>query len=65
MRRPLIFPSFFIMLFLLCTTMVNAQNNQIQTDAVDIKQLILEIEKNPEDLSLHEKYLKASGFTKW
>ncbi len=65
MRRPFIFSSFFIMLFLLCTTLVSAQNNQSPTDDVDIKQLILEIEKNPEDLSLHEKYLKASGFTKW
>ncbi len=34
-------------------------------DPEELSNLRKEIEKNPADLDLHEKYLKASGFTKW
>ena len=34
-------------------------------DPEELNTLRKEIEKNPADLDLHEKYLKASGFTKW
>ncbi|MEO5947704.1 MAG: redoxin family protein [Chitinophagaceae bacterium] len=34
-------------------------------DLEELNNLRKEIEKNPADLDLHDKYLKASGFTKW
>ncbi len=34
-------------------------------DPEELSNLRKEIEKNPADLDLHDKYLKVSGFTKW
>src|SRR5258706_5409343 len=36
-----------------------------QTDPTEINQLRVATEQKPDDLDLHEKFLKATGFSKW
>ena len=40
-------------------------NEKAPPDPAEITKLELAIEKNPDDLDLHDKYLKATQFTKW
>ncbi len=40
-------------------------NEKAAPDPAEINKLRLAIEQNPADLDLHDKYLKATGFSKW
>lgn len=68
MKKQFIISSGFILL-LLNVFLVNAfsQGNMDKNPAskADINQIRQSIEKNPSDLDLHDKYLKATEFTKW
>ncbi len=51
-------------LFLL-VTYASAQEKEKAVDPAEIAKLKAAIDANPSDLSAHEAFLKASGFTKW
>jgi thiol-disulfide isomerase/thioredoxin len=38
---------------------------KFQADPAEVSKLRAEIEQNPDNLELHDKYLKATGFSKW
>lgn len=45
--------------------MAQPSTEKAAADPEELSNLRKEIEKNPADLDLHDKYLKASGFAKW
>jgi peroxiredoxin len=55
---------FFLMSFLGIQQQAAAQQNG-NTDSTSVTVLKALVEKNPDDLSAHEAYIKATGFTKW
>lgn len=60
------FVIFIMVLFSIPLVSLNAQTKEaVPVDTAAINKMRLAIEQNPEDLELHDKYLKASGFTKW
>ena len=68
MKRKIFFSSWILLLFLgVATINVCAQPDKGKTapDPAVIRELQQAIEKNPADLELHDKYLKATGFAKW
>ncbi len=68
MKRKNFFSSCVLLLFLgIATINVYAQPDKEKTasDPALISELQHAIEKNPADLELHDKYLKATGFAKW
>ncbi len=52
-------------MFLVFNLQAVAQPSTGKTDPEELNNLRKEIEKNPSDLELHDKYLKATGFAKW
>lgn len=56
--------SIFLSISFLGIEQATAQKNEIP-DSTSITALKAKVEANPNDLSAHDAYLKASGFTKW
>lgn len=63
------FFSYVFLLAFLCFSFLNvsaqAADETSATNTDEINSLLKAIEKNPADLDLHDKYLKATGFAKW
>jgi len=67
MKRKHFLPYFFLFAFLsagFLKTYAQPDNEKVP-DASEIKNLRLAIEQKPDDLDLHDKYLKATQFAKW
>lgn len=67
MKKQFIISSGFILLLSVFFVNVFSQGTMDKNSdsKEDINQLRQAIEKNPSNLDLHDKYLKATGFTKW
>src|SRR5258705_4213380 len=63
------FLSFYLLLVFLgaglIKTYAQPDNEKVQADPTEINKLRLAIEQKPDDLDLHDKYLKVTGFSKW
>lgn len=58
--------SWLVLLLFVLNQGVFAQGNEkSDEEQAEIKSIETAIEKNPDDLTLHDKYIKATGFTKW